>query len=71
MAAEILEAMNVAFTDDVHDDWCYKCRKFYDCCKDVASKVGLVVKEGLYQTKIKLICEKKSHEIKITYTKKL
>ena len=63
--------MNVTFSDDVQDEWCYKCRKFYDCCAEVATKVGLLVVDGLYQTKIKLVCEKKEHEIKISYTKKL
>jgi hypothetical protein len=71
IAAETLETMTVAFTDDVNDEWCYKCRKFYDCCSEVAATVGLVVVDGLYQTKIKLQCEKKKHEMKISYTKKL
>jgi hypothetical protein len=31
-----------------NDDWCYKCRKFFENCQEVASKVGIVVVEGLF-----------------------
>lgn len=54
-----------------NDDWCYKCRKFFENCKEVAQRVGIVVVDGLYQTRITLQCEKKKHTIKISYTKKL
>jgi hypothetical protein len=52
-------------------EWCYKCKRFFENCKEVAQKVGIVVVEGLYQTKITLLCEKKNHLIKISYSKKL
>ena len=71
IAADILEGSNITLLEDVEDEWCYKCKKFYDCCQEVASQVGLVVVDGLYSTKIKLICQKKKHEMTISYTKKL
>ena len=54
-----------------NDDWCYKCRKFFNTCKEVAALNGIMVVEGLYNSKITLKCEKKHHSFKISYTKKL
>jgi hypothetical protein len=31
-----------------NDDWCYKSRKFFENCQEVASRVGIVVVEGLF-----------------------
>jgi hypothetical protein len=51
--------------------WCYKCKKFYDSCKDVATSVGITVLDGLYAIKITMMCDRKHHTFKISYTKKL
>lgn len=53
------------------EEWCYKCRKFFNNCKEVAAEHGIVVVDGLYSTKITLKCEKREHQFKISYTKKL
>lgn len=54
-----------------HSCWCYKCKKFYDNCIEVAARVGIVVVDGLYSKKITLKCHRKHHEFKISYSKKL
>jgi hypothetical protein len=58
----------VAISDDC---WCYKCSKFYDTCKEVATQVGIVVLGGLYAEKITMMCQKKHHRFQISYSKKL
>jgi len=79
MAVETLEALNVeeikvkGINSRSSSDccWCYKCKKFFETCQEVASTVGIIVLEGLYSNKITLMCEKKHHAFKISYTKKL
>lgn len=77
MAVETLETLRVedaspkTILRSNKDCWCYKCKKFYDSCQEVASTVGIVVVEGLYSNKITLMCEKRRHTFKISYTKKL
>ena len=69
---ETIDDLQVTLLDTkVEDEWCYKCKKFFDCTREAASRVGLAVVDGLYQPKIKLLCDKKKHEIRISYTKKL
>jgi hypothetical protein len=76
MSVDFLDTLNI---EGIHmkgsratsDCWCYKCKKFFDTCKEVASTVGIVVLEGLYQNKISMMCDKKHHTFKISYTKKL
>lgn len=53
------------------EEWCYKCRKFYNTCKEVAAQHDIKVVGGLYNSKISLKCERRGHEFKISYTKKL
>ena len=53
------------------ESWCYKCKKFFETCKEVAAANGLVVVEGLFSSKITLRCEKTRHTFKISYSKKL
>lgn len=54
-----------------NEEWCYKCKKFYNTCKEVAAQHSIVVVDGLYGAKITLKCEKRGHQFKISYTKKL
>lgn len=54
-----------------HEEWCYKCRKFYNTCKEVAAQHDIIVVDGLYGSKITLKCDKRHHQFKISYTKKL
>lgn len=58
-------------TTSANNEWCYKCKKFFENCKEVAARVGISVVEGLYQPKITLQCAKKNHVFKISYSKKL
>ena len=53
------------------NDWCYKCKKFYNSCKEVAAKHDIQVVDGLFNSKITLKCQKKAHQFKISYSKKL
>ncbi len=53
------------------NDWCYKCKKFYQSCKEVAAKNDIRVVDGLFSTKITLQCQRRSHQFKISYSKKL
>lgn len=47
----LLTAKNSANTAAISDDcWCYKCKKFYETCQEVAAQVGLSVVEGIYST---------------------
>lgn len=57
--------------DNANFDWCYKCKKFYNTCKEVAASHGIHVIDGLYSSKITLKCEMREHQFKISYTKKL
>lgn len=57
--------------ESTDDCWCYKCKKFFDTCKEVASANGLRVVEGLYLSKITLSCDRRGHISKISYSKKL
>jgi hypothetical protein len=36
--------------------WCYRCKKFYQQCEEVAATVGIDVVDGLYSNKINLRC---------------
>jgi hypothetical protein len=51
--------------------WCYKCRKFFDTCKEAAVANGLRVVDGLYSEKIHLLCDNRGHGFNISYSKKL
>lgn len=53
------------------EQWCYKCKKFYETCTEVAKANGLQVVEGLFTPKIILRCEHSAHSFKISYSKKL
>lgn len=53
------------------NDWCYKCKKFYQSCKEVAAKNDIQVVDGLFSSKITLKCQRRSHLFKISYSKKL
>ena len=66
VAVDILDSK-----DKSQDEWCYKCKKFFDCCKDVADQHDIKVVNGLYSSKITLKCDKRGHEFKISYAKKL
>ena len=52
-------------------DWCYKCLKFYNTCKEVAALHGITVVEGLFAERITLKCDKRDHHFRISYSKKL
>ena len=64
---------NSVFEAATSDDcsWCYKCNKFYQQCEEVAASAGLVVVDGLYSSKINLVCLKRNHTFSISYSKKL
>lgn len=47
--------------DTSNFDWCYKCQKFYNTCREVAAQHGIRVVDGLFNSKIVLKCEKKEH----------
>lgn len=69
-----IPAESIPSVDDeaaCHEQWCSKCRKFYLTCKEVALENGLEVVGGLFSSKILLRCEKRSHQFKISYSKKL
>lgn len=53
------------------NEWCYKCKKFYESCQEVAQQHEIRVINGLYGSKISLKCDRKGHEFKISYAKKL
>lgn len=53
------------------NDWCYKCKKFYQACKEVAAKNDIQVVDGLFSSKITLKCSRRGHQFKISYSKKL
>jgi hypothetical protein len=52
-------------------DWCYKCQKFFNTCKEVAASHGITVVDGLYTERITLKCDKRDHHFRISYSKKL
>ena len=47
-------------------DWCTKCKNFFAKTTEVARRKDLIVKGGIYQTKIDLSCSK-GHLISISY----
>lgn len=53
------------------NDWCYKCKNFYNNCQEVAAQHQISVVDGLYSNKITLKCDRRGHQFKISYTKKL
>jgi hypothetical protein len=71
VSADAIPVIVVPSTDSCCECWCYKCKKFYDSCKDVAVQSDLRVIEGLFESKITLNCEKRGHSFMISYSKKL